>query len=65
MNQCIIINTLKAEMKLYNDKVYTHFEHNKMLKDNEYWAYLSVILLDSTFVNSNKVYYSQIFLRRM
>ena len=64
MNQCIIINTLKAEMKLYNDKVYTHFEH-KMLKDNEYWAYLSVILLDSTFVNSNKVYYSQIFLRRM
>ena len=52
-------------MKLYNDKVYTHFEHNKMLKDNEYWAYLSVILLDSTFINSNKVYYSQIFLRRM
>ena len=52
-------------MKLYNDKVYTHFGHNKMLKDNEYWTYLSVILLDSTFVNSNKVYYSQIFLRRM
>ena len=65
MNQCIIINTPKTEIKLYNDKIYTHFEHNKMLKDNEYWVYLSVILLDSTFVHSNKVYYPQIFLRRM
>ena len=35
---------------------------NKIPKDNEYWACLSVILLDSTFANSDKEYYPQIFL---
>ena len=34
----------------------------KYLKDNEYCACLSVILLGSIFVNSNKEYYRQIFL---
>ena len=53
---------IKTKIKIYNDKVYTNFQHNKMPKDNEYCACLSVILLDSIFVNSNKEYYPQIFL---
>ena len=53
---------IKTKIKIYNDKVYTNFQHNKMPKDNEYCACLSVILLDSIFVNSNKKYYPQIFL---
>ena len=61
MNQCIMINTLKLKKKIYNDKVYTSFQHNKIPKDNEYCAFLSVMLLDSIFVNSNKEYYPQIF----
>ena len=42
--------------------MYTNFQHNKIPKDNKYCACLSVILVDSTFVNSNKKYYPQIFL---
>ena len=53
---------IKTKIKIYNDKVYTNFQHNKIPKDNEYCARLSVILLDSIFVNSNKEYYPQIFL---
>ena len=53
---------IKTKIKIYNDKVYTNFQHNKIPKDNEYCACLSVILLDSIFVNSNKKYYPQIFL---
>ena len=52
----------KTKIKIYNDIVYTNFQHNKIPKDNEYCACLSVILLDSIFVNSNKEYYPQIFL---
>ena len=52
----------KTKVKIYNDKVYTNFQNNKIPKDNEYCACLSVILLDSIFVNSNKEYYLQIFL---
>ena len=55
---------IKTKIKIYNDKVYTNFQHNKMPKDNEYCACLSVILLDSIFVNSNKEYYWQIFLEK-
>ena len=47
---------IKTKIKIYNDKVYTNFQHNKMPKDNEYCACLSVILLDSIFVNSDKEY---------
>ena len=47
---------IKTKIKIYNDKVYTNFQHNKIPKDNEYCACLSVILLDSIFVNSNKEY---------
>ena len=53
---------IKTKIKIYNDKVYTNFQHNKIPKDNEYCACLSVILLDSIFVNSNKEYCPQIFL---
>ena len=53
---------IKTRIKIYNDRVYTNFQHNKIPKDNEYCACLSVILLDSIFVNSNKEYYPQIFL---
>ena len=42
--------------------MYTNFQHNKIPKDNKYCACLSAILVDSTFVNSNKKYYPQIFL---
>ena len=45
---------IKTKIKIYNDKVYTNFQHNKIPKDDEYCACLSVILLDSIFVNSNK-----------
>ena len=53
---------IKTKTKIYNDKVYTNFQHNKIPKDNEYCTCLSVILLDSVFVNSDKEYYPQIFL---
>ena len=48
---------IKARIKIYNNKVYTNFQHNKIPKDNEYCACLSVILVDSIFVNSDKEYY--------
>ena len=55
-------NDKYIKTKIYNDKVYTNFQYNKIPKDNEYCACLSVILLDSIFVNSNEEYYPQIFL---
>ena len=55
---------IKTKIKIYNDKIYTNFQHNKIPKDNEYCACLSAILLDSIFVNSNKKYYLQIFLEK-
>ena len=42
---------IKTKIKIYNDIVYTNYPHNKIPKDNEYCAFLSVILLDSIFVN--------------
>ena len=53
---------IKTKIKIYNNRVYTNFQHNKIPKDNEYFACLSVILLDSIFVNSDKEYYLQILL---
>ena len=52
---------IKTKIKIYNNIVYTNFQYNKKSKDNEYFTCLSVILLDSTFANSDKEYYSQIF----
>ena len=51
-----------TKIKIYNNRVYTNFQHNKIPRDNEYFACLSAILLDSIFVNSDKEYYPQIFL---
>ena len=53
---------IKTRIKMYNDRVYTNFQHNKIPKGNEYCVCSSVIWLDSIFVNSNKEYYPQIFL---
>ena len=52
----------KTKIKIYNNRVYTNFQHNKIPKHNEYCACLSVTLLDSIFVNSDKEYYPQILL---
>ena len=48
---------IKTEIKIYNDRIYTNFQHNKIPKDNEYCACLAVIVLDSIFVNLNKEYH--------
>ena len=54
---------IKTKIKIYNDRVYINFQHNKIPKDNEYCVCLSAILLDSIFVNSNEEYYLQILLK--
>ena len=53
---------IKTKIKIYNDRVYTNFQHNKIPKDYEYCACLPVISLDSIFVNLSKEYYTQKFL---
>ena len=53
---------IKSKIKIYNNRVYTNFQYNKIPKDDEYCTFLSVILLDSIFVNSDKEYYPQNFL---
>ena len=56
---------IKTKRTFYSDKVYTNFQNNNTIpKDNEYFACLSVILLDSIFVNSDKKYYPQIFFKK-
>ena len=53
---------IKTKIKIYNDRVYTNSQYNKTLKDNEYCTCLSVKLLDSIIVKSDKEYYPQIIL---
>ena len=53
---------IKIYNNIYNNRVYSNFQHNEIPKDSEYFAYLSIILLDSVFVNSDKEYYPQILL---
>ena len=55
---------IQTKLEIYNDKVYTNFQRNRIPKDNEYCPCLSVMLLDSIFVNSDKEYYPQIFLEK-
>ena len=38
---------IEIKIRIYNDKVYKNFQHNKIPEDNEYFACLTVILLDS------------------
>ena len=51
----------KNKIKIYDNRVYTHFHYNKIPQDNEYCTCFFVTLLDSIFVNSDKEYYPQIF----
>ena len=53
---------IKTKIKIYNEKVHTNFQHNKIPKDRKYCACLSIILLDSIFVDSDREQYPQIFL---
>ena len=48
---------IKTKIEIYNNRVYTNFQHNKIPKDNEYFA-----CLDSIFVNLDKEYYLLILL---
>ena len=61
-----MINTFRLKKnpkKHYNEKVYANFQH-KTVKHNKCFAGLLVIILDSTFVNSDKEYYPQVFLEK-
>ena len=53
---------IKPKVKIYNDRVNTNFQYNRISKDKEYCTCLSVILLHAIFVNSDEEYYPQIFL---
>ena len=55
---------IKNKIKIYNDRLYTNFQHNKIPKDNEFCACLSVILLDFIFVNLNEEYFPQMFKKK-
>ena len=35
---------IKTKIKIYNDRVHTNFQHNKILENNEYCACLSNII---------------------
>ena len=48
---------IKTKIEIYNGRIYTNFQYNKIPKDNKYCACLSVILLDSLVVNEDKKYY--------
>ena len=50
---------IKSEISLYS----INFYDTKMLIENKRYICLFVILLDSTFANLHKEYYSQIFLK--
>ena len=47
---------IKTKIKIHNNSTYTTFQYDKIPKDNEYCTCLSVILLDSIFVNLDKKY---------
>ena len=52
---------IKTKIKIYNNRVSTNFQGNKIPKDNECCACLSVTLLDSV-VKIDNDYYPQIYL---
>ena len=53
---------IKTKIKICYNKIHTNFQYNKIPKDGECCACLSVTLLDSIVVNANKNCYLQIFL---
>ena len=52
---------MKTKIKLHGDKVNTIFQGKKGLKENEWYKYLSLIMLDSV-IRVNKKYYPQTLL---
>ena len=52
---------IKAEIKMYEDRVNTNFQGKKVSKENASYKCLSLIMLDSV-IRVNKKYYPQIFL---
>ena len=52
---------IKTKIKSYGDKVNTHFEGNKIPKENATYKCLSLIMLDSV-IRVNKKYYPQTLL---
>ena len=53
---------IKTEIKIYNNKIDTNFDGNKIPRDNEFCTWLSVMLLDSV-VEIDNDHYPQIFLK--
>ena len=35
---------IKTKINIYNDNVYTNFQHNKILRDNEYCAFICNVI---------------------
>ena len=52
---------IKAKIKLYGDKIDTHFQGKKTPKENASYKCLSLIILDSV-IRANKKYYPQTLL---
>ena len=50
---------IKTNIKIYNNKIYTNLQYNKILKDNEYCTHLSVTLF--TVKTDNDHYQTNIF----
>ena len=48
---------IKDKTKIYNNRIYTNFQYDKIPTDNECCACLSVILLDSIVINEDKKRY--------
>ena len=44
-------NIIKTKIEILKNKVFTNFQLNKIPKDNEYCACLSVLLLESVFID--------------
>ena len=53
---------IKTKIKIYNNRIHTNFQGNKIPEDNECCICLSVILLDSV-VKIDNDYYPEIFLK--
>ena len=54
---------IKTKINIYNNRMYTSFQYNKIQKDNEYCTCLYVTLLDSISVNSKKEIFRGIEIR--
>ena len=55
---------IKSEINVYNNRISTNFEGNKIQKDNKYCTCLSVILRNSVVKIGNDYKSTNIFRRR-